>query len=89
MVTRNESAVLVSVEDNGTGIPKDRLESVFDMFYRADNIRSGSGLGLFIVRETVEAIGGEICVESQVNSMTKFTISIPFKAKGTYGKESN
>lgn len=89
MVSRNESAVLISVEDNGTGIPKDRLDSVFDMFYRADNIRSGSGLGLFIVRETVEAIGGEISVESQVNSMTKFTISIPFKAKGTYGKESN
>ena len=89
MITRTDSAVLVSVEDNGTGIPKDRLESVFEMFYRADNIRSGSGLGLFIVRETVEAIGGEISVESQVNSMTKFTISIPFKAKGTYGKESN
>lgn len=89
MVTRNESAVLISVEDNGTGIPKDRLDFVFDMYYRADNIRSGSGLGLFIVRKTVEAIGGEISVESQVNSMTKFTISIPFKAKGTYGKESN
>ncbi len=89
VVTRNESAILISVEDNGTGIPKDRVDSVFDMFYRADNIRSGSGLGLFIVRETVEAIGGEISVESQVNSMTKFTISIPFKAKGTYGKESN
>lgn len=88
-VTRSESTVLVSVEDNGTGIPKDQLNSVFDMFYRADNIRSGSGLGLFIVRETVDAIGGQIIVESQVNSMTKFTISIPFKAKGIYGKESN
>lgn len=88
VVTRNESAVLVSVEDNGTGIPKDRMDSVFDMFYRADNIRSGSGLGLYIVRETVQALGGEISVESQVNSMTKFTISIPLKATGAYGTES-
>lgn len=88
-VVKNASAVLISVEDNGTGIPKDRVGGVFEMFYRADNIRSGSGLGLYIVRESVRALGGEISVESQVNSMTKFTISIPISAAGANDKESN
>jgi PAS domain S-box-containing protein len=89
VVTKNQRAVLISVEDNGTGIPKDRMDSVFEMFYRADNIRSGSGLGLYIVRETVHALGGKISVESQVNSMTKFTISIPLSAAESHVRESN
>ncbi len=76
-VTKNSEAILVTIEDNGTGIHKDRVSSIFDMFYRADNVRSGSGLGLSIVKQGVEGLGGKITVESQVNSMTKFTIALP------------
>ncbi|MBI3511787.1 MAG: PAS domain S-box protein [Bacteroidetes bacterium] len=72
---RVNEKILVSIEDNGTGIAKDRLNSIFEMFYRGDEKASGTGLGLFIVKQTVEAMGCTISVESSINYRTTFTIT--------------
>lgn len=64
-------------EDNGVGIPESQMEHVFDMFYRASDIAPGSGLGLYIVKQTVETLGGKIQIESKTGSFTRFTISLP------------
>ena len=74
-------AVIVSVEDTGVGIPADRLPHVFARFYRADDARDrasgGAGLGLAIVRELVEAMGGEVSAESVVGQGSRFWFSLP------------
>jgi len=76
-----ESEVKISVKDNGLGIPENDLPHVFDRFYRVDNSRSretgGSGLGLTIAKEIVEAHGGEIDVTSSEGEGTKFTFTLP------------
>mgnify|MGYP002639999575 CR=1 FL=1 len=76
------SAVVITVEDTGTGIAPQDLSRIFERFYRADqarNLQSGeSGLGLAIVRSIVEAHGGTISVRSEVGKGTKFEVSLPF-----------
>jgi PAS domain S-box-containing protein len=74
--TDTEKAVIV-IEDNGIGIDQDNKEKVFEMFYRATSLSSGTGLGLYIVKETLEKINGKINMESKFNIGTKFTIEIP------------
>jgi signal transduction histidine kinase len=65
------------VSDNGTGISKDKLSKIFDMFYRGTEISKGSGLGLYIVRETIEKMNGTIRVESVEGQGTSFIIKLP------------
>jgi signal transduction histidine kinase len=67
----------VSVRDNGIGIATEHVPKVFDMFYRASENSSGSGLGLFITQEAVEKIGGTIAVESKIGEGTTFTVKFP------------
>ena len=67
----------VEIEDNGIGIDEQYLDKIFDMFYRASPEAKGSGLGLYIVHETLEKLEGSIAVESTLGQGTKFTISIP------------
>jgi signal transduction histidine kinase/ligand-binding sensor domain-containing protein len=67
----------IAISDNGIGIDKDRLSRVFDMFYRATESAKGSGLGLYIVKETVERLNGTIQVESELYSGTQFTVTLP------------
>jgi signal transduction histidine kinase len=67
----------ISVRDNGIGIAAEHLAKVFDMFYRASENSSGSGLGLFITQEAVEKIGGTISVESKIGEGTSFTVKLP------------
>ena len=68
---------IITIEDNGIGIADDKKEKVFDMFYRATTLSTGSGLGLYIVKETLEKLGGTITLESKLNMGTKFSIQIP------------
>ncbi|MFQ6067055.1 MAG: sensor histidine kinase [bacterium] len=71
---------LLSVEDNGPGIPKEDLPFVFERFYRAKGNRisfQGMGVGLSIAKELVEALGGKINIESQLGKGTKLTILFP------------
>ena len=72
--------VVITVKDNGRGIPKEYLEKIFEPFFRIDKARSrelgGAGLGLTLCRQIVEAHGGEMTVESDVNIGT--TVEVRF-----------
>jgi signal transduction histidine kinase len=63
--------------DNGIGIDKAYISKVFDMFFRATQNNDGAGLGLYIVREAVEKLKGEIVIESEIGIGTSFKIQVP------------
>ncbi len=65
------------VEDNGIGIDQEHWGKVFNMFYRATSHVSGSGLGLYLVKETVQKLKGQIKVDSRVNQGSTFTVLLP------------
>jgi signal transduction histidine kinase len=69
------------VSDNGTGIPADRLEKVFDKLETDPEKKGGMGLGLAIVKQFVEAHGGKVAVESEVGHGSTFRFTIPLEAK--------
>jgi signal transduction histidine kinase len=75
---RNAGSVwTLDIVDNGIGIEKERLERVFELFYRATESAKGSGLGLYIVKDTIDRLGGSISVDSEIGKWTKFTLSLP------------
>ena len=74
--------MLFSVEDNGTGIPKEDMQKIFDPFYTSDKSRSVAGLGLSICKEIVEACGGKIWAENNESGGASVKISLPFKSPG-------
>ncbi len=76
-VGATEEGVLILVEDNGIGIPGGMQDRVFDMFFRASEQSSGSGLGLYIVEEIVNKLGGTISMTSQVGKGSAFTVCLP------------
>lgn len=75
--------VIISVKDSGVGIPKDKLELIFDRFGQVNSILSrrceGSGIGLSIVKSIVQMHGGKIEVFSEVGKGTEFVFNIPIK----------
>lgn len=73
----NEKEAQINITDNGLGISKKHIEHIFDMFYRANDQKMGSGLGLYIVKETVLKLHGTIEIESIPNEGTTFYIVIP------------
>ncbi|WP_185153670.1 PAS domain-containing sensor histidine kinase [Fulvivirga lutimaris] len=68
---------LIKVEDNGIGIRQQYMGNIFDIFYRADENAKGSGLGLYIVKDTIDKLGGHVQVFSEYGKGTTFTISVP------------
>jgi PAS domain S-box-containing protein len=92
-VLRNNRLVF-HVVDTGIGIPPDRLQAIFDRFVHADMAitreHEGSGLGLAIVKAYVDALGGEIKVDSEIGLGSTFTFSIPYSnAAGPEKKEKD
>lgn len=75
--------VMLSVTDQGLGIPRADIPRIFDRFYRVDKARSraqgGTGLGLAISREVVQMLGGRIWVDSREGRGSTFYISLPYK----------
>lgn len=69
----------VSVSDNGRGIANEHLQHIFTMFYRAHDHATGSGLGLYIMKEAIEKMGGRVQVESLVGKGTTFLVFLPMK----------
>jgi signal transduction histidine kinase len=67
----------VEIEDNGRGIGEEHLEHVCKMFYRATDDKAGSGLGLYIVKETVDKLHGSINIESKLGKGTTVKLGIP------------
>ncbi|GAB3817279.1 hypothetical protein GCM10028895_13250 [Pontibacter rugosus] len=87
-IARQEEGSLViefTVEDTGIGIPKDKLEDIFNSFNQGSNHTSrkygGTGLGLSISKKLVEMQGGAIAVRSRVGHGSAFTFSLPFLVK--------
>ena len=80
-VTEGEETTVITVEDNGIGIPAKDLTHVFERFYRVDKARSraagGTGLGLSIVRDTVSRRGGDIWAENIPEGGTRFIVKLP------------
>ncbi|MFA9423764.1 MAG: ATP-binding protein [Sedimentibacter sp.] len=80
-VYREENEVIVSIKDDGIGIPKEDQARVFERFYRVDKARArelgGTGLGLSIAKQIAEANGSTITVKSELNKGTEIIISIP------------
>lgn len=73
----NDRACQLTIEDNGIGIAAEHQEKIFDLFYRATQHAPGTGLGLFIVKDTIEKLQGNIAVQSRPGIGTKFIIHIP------------
>jgi PAS domain S-box-containing protein len=67
----------ISFSDNGIGIDETNLARIFEMFYRATEQSDGSGIGLYIVKNAVEKLGGQINVSSKVGQGTRFNILLP------------
>jgi len=72
----NESEAVIIISDNGIGIDEEEQKKLFNMFYRSLHPRSGTGIGLFIVKETVEKLGGTITLSSQKEVGTTFKITL-------------
>jgi signal transduction histidine kinase len=80
-ITHHASAVRISVQDNGPGIPPEEHEKIFERFYRlGSELRretQGVGIGLSIVKHIVEAHGGRVLVQSTPGKGSRFTIELP------------
>jgi signal transduction histidine kinase len=74
---RVDDEVVVSVKDNGCGIPQDQLQKIFEPYYTTKDVQSGTGLGLTITRKVMDNHGGRIEVESEEGSGTTFRVYLP------------
>ncbi len=68
---------VIKIRDNGIGIAPEYLNKIFTMFFRASQDDNGSGLGLYIVKETIDKLSGTIQVKSKLREGTSFTVTIP------------
>jgi signal transduction histidine kinase len=80
MISKVGNTIQVMVADNGLGINDLHKDKVFEMFFRASNSSLGSGLGLFIVKETVEKMNGKIMLSSKEGEGACFRIDLPLVA---------
>lgn len=71
--------IIMTIEDNGQGIAPEHHVRIFEMFYRASESSDGSGLGLYIVKETLDKLNGSISVTSTVGEGTEFIVTLPSK----------
>lgn len=82
-IKEEEEKIIVSVIDQGMGIPKENIGKIFERFYRVDKARSrklgGTGLGLAIAREMVNAHGGKIWAKSVEGKGTEISFSLPYE----------
>lgn len=89
-VERVNGHAIVSVSDNGIGIPTEELSHIFDRFYRVDKARTraegGTGLGLAICQSVVEAHGGQIIARSEPQHGTTLEVRLPLPPET--GKDS-
>lgn len=74
-----EGELKIKIEDTGSGIAKEQIEHLFDAYYRGTNAVDipGEGIGLYVVKENLNKIHGEIQVESEMGRGSKFIITVP------------
>jgi signal transduction histidine kinase len=75
--------IVLTFEDNGIGIQEEHLHKVFEMFYRATSQNTGSGLGLYIVKDAIDKLDGVIKIDSVFGKRTTIQIMIPKRDKQT------
>ena len=75
---KSGNSVIITVSDNGNGIPEKIKEKIFQPFFTTKPTGSGTGLGLSLSYDIVKAHGGEIKVESKEGKGTEFVIVLPF-----------
>ena len=77
----DEKNLILTVKDNGYGIPAAQQKRVFEKLFRADNIRTldtqGTGLGLYIVKSILDAVNGTVSFISKEGKGTEFTVTLP------------
>lgn len=73
----SQASLHLEISDNGIGVDEKHINHVFEMFYRANFKSTGSGLGLYIVKETVEKMGGRVKFKSQSGEGTTVQVIIP------------
>jgi PAS domain S-box-containing protein len=67
----------LKITDNGIGMSNETREKIFDMYYRGSDRSSGSGLGMYIVKEMVTRLGGQITIESELGKGSSIEITVP------------
>jgi two-component system sensor histidine kinase VicK len=82
-IKKDKNNIIISVTDTGIGIPKNAQSKIFTKMFRADNARvkdpEGTGLGLYIIKSTIEKTGGKLWFESEENKGSTFYVSIPLE----------
>lgn len=86
--TQKHGCLIITIRDNGIGIPEDKIARIFDRYYKGteDMSDNGSGLGLSLVKEIISLHNGSVNVVSEENKFTSFQIQIPF-GKSHFRKE--
>ncbi|MFQ5975456.1 MAG: sensor histidine kinase, partial [Candidatus Hydrothermarchaeales archaeon] len=83
--TKEDGMVKVCVSDTGIGIAKDKILKIFDRLYQVDSSTGraygGTGMGLAIAKEIIEAHGGEITVESELGKGSRFCFTLPISKR--------
>jgi two-component system, sensor histidine kinase and response regulator len=78
LMKESADGLLIEISDNGIGIPNEHHEKIFDSFFRASEISSGSGLGLYIVKNAIGKLNGNITIgRSEINNGTLFQLFLP------------
>ncbi len=84
-IRKSGTSAEVAIQDEGVGIPENQLDRLFTKFFRATNVihmqTSGSGLGLFIVKNIIKRHGGTVSVDSEGGKGTTFTFTLPLQAR--------
>jgi signal transduction histidine kinase len=74
---RPDNSAVVTISDSGPGIPRDKIEKIFEAYYTTK--QKGTGLGLAIVKHNIELYGGSVRVESELGKGARFTLVFPAK----------
>jgi signal transduction histidine kinase len=75
--TVGSESVCVTIADNGPGIPAETIDRIYDRYFTTKKPGEGTGLGLFVTKNLVESMGGEIQVASRIGGGTTFTVTLP------------
>ncbi|WMS85551.1 GAF domain-containing hybrid sensor histidine kinase/response regulator [Pleionea litopenaei] len=90
-VTQEQQQLKIQVIDSGVGIAQADLKNIFKPFHQVSNslshLTQGSGLGLTIVKELCVFLGGDVCVQSELNHGSTFTVTLPLKASKVTANE--